>query len=120
MRKIQSKQELTVEVYSGPSPNNSSSSNVVIDSAGTMVRFNEVERQGFRWLAALQAEVRLVDAKVEPVWMADAKRRVLEALTNEFGQEPGFDTVGSPRYQVLERVAQAGSVAGVVQAVPLH
>lgn len=118
MHKTQSKHELKLDVLASDDSGNLRSGVTVLDSAGTLVRFNEIERPAFRWLAAWQSEVKAVNATVDTTGMADAKQHVLSALNAQFGHEPTLGQPGSPVYQLLETIARAGSVASVIQAVP--
>jgi hypothetical protein len=117
MQKIQNKNELKLAVLA----DNTASTPVggtVLDSSGALVRFKEVERPAFRWLSAWSSDVKAAITETEVIGMADAKQRVLSTLTARFGHEATFGQPGTPVYQLLETIARAGSVAGVIQAVP--
>jgi hypothetical protein len=117
MQKIQNKNELKLAVLAEKT-DSTAVGGTVLDSTGALVRFNEVERPAFRWLAAWSSEVNVAHAETEVIGMADAKQRVLSTLTDRFGHEAAFGQPGTPVYQLLETIARAGSVASVIQAVP--
>lgn len=117
MHKIQNKNELKLAVLAD-NPDGTPVGGTVLDSAGTLVRFNEIERPAFRWLATWSSDVKVSVTETKVLGMADAKQRVLSALMTRFGHVPDFGQPGTPAYQLLETIARAGSVASVIQAVP--
>jgi hypothetical protein len=118
MQKIQNKHELKLKVLASSGREGTAEGGTVLDSAGDLIRFNEVKRPAFRWLAAWSSDVKVAGIEIDALGMADAKQRVLAALTARFGHESNFGQPGTPVYQLLETIARAGSVASVVQAVP--
>jgi len=117
MHKIQNKNELKLAVLADQ-PDSTPVGGTVLDSNGALVRFNDVERPAFRWLAAWSSDVKAAITETEVLGMAGAKQLVLSTLTARFGHEANFGKPGTPVYRLLETIARAGSVAGVIQVVP--